>query len=109
VDVEGEAMEMFLMGLCVSMIGVAVSIIAFGAATRDERGRTEAKPAKTLPQAAPQFFVDQTVTPQARVALDALLSQVEHHVRLEQAAAESFVELPTPESLHSRTRSPLVH
>jgi len=34
---------------------------------------------------------------------------VERHVRLEHAAAESFVYAPTVESLHSRSISTLVH
>jgi hypothetical protein len=38
-----------------------------------------------------------------------LLSQIERHVRLEQAAAEAYLDLPTRDSLHSRTESPLLH
>jgi hypothetical protein len=38
-----------------------------------------------------------------------LLLQIDRHVRLEQAAAESFLDAPTTASLHSRTTSPLVH
>jgi hypothetical protein len=43
------------------------------------------------------------------VPIDVLLLQLERHVRLEQAAAESFLMAPTVENLHSRTSSPLVH
>jgi len=35
--------------------------------------------------------------------------QIENHVRLEQAAAESFVEFPTQALLHSKTTSPFVN
>jgi len=41
--------------------------------------------------------------------IEVLLAQIERHVRLEQAAAESFLYDPTVESLHGRTASPLVH
>ena len=114
-------MEMFLVGLCLSVFGLAVSAIAFGAATRDEREQVkpgvqpELKPALKLP--APRFFVDAPALldspaiamPRTQVPIEVLLLQIERHVRLEQAAAESFHEYPTTESLHSRTASPLVH
>jgi hypothetical protein len=44
-----------------------------------------------------------------RVPIEALLLQIENHVRLEQAAAESFLQTPTPALLHSRTMSSLVN
>ncbi len=107
-------MVMFLMALALSGFGVALMCIAFAAATRDERAEGEPKPAKHLPvyAAPPQFFVDETVVPlaaQPRVPLEVLLLQIERHIRLEQAAAESFIAYPTSASLHSRTTSPLVH
>jgi hypothetical protein len=43
------------------------------------------------------------------VPIEVLLLQLERHVRLEQAAAESFHWCPTPEALHMNTSSPLVH
>ena len=56
------------------------------------------------------FFVDPAWTaPQPQCPIEALLLQIERHVRLEQAAAESFQQAPTAESLHIRTMSPLVH
>ena len=54
---------------------------------------------------APRFFVD----PASRVPIEALLLQIENHVRLEHAAAESFMEHPNPALLHSRTTSSLVN
>jgi hypothetical protein len=109
----GYAMEMFLMGLCLSLLGVAVSAVAFGAATRDVRaeGQHQAKP-KLQPAIMPtQFFVDAPARGDSlpSVPLEVLLLQLERHVRLEQAAAESFLMAPTPQSLHSRSSSPLVH
>jgi hypothetical protein len=104
-------MEMFLMALCMSLLGVAAAAIAFGAATRDEPGLPETT-AKPVPAPAPtRFFVNglDAPVPQPRVPIEALLLQIERHIRLEQAAAESFLDCPTAQSLHSRTSSPLVH
>ncbi len=104
-------MEMFLMGLALSLLGVAVSAMAFGAAVRgepqSEPPRPATQPAVTL--LAPRFFVDDAAPPRPRVPVEVLLLQLERHVRLEQAAAESFLLSPTLESLHTRTSSPLVH
>ena len=41
--------------------------------------------------------------------LQALLLQIENHVRLEQAAAESFIDYPSAALLHSKTASPFVN
>lgn len=111
-------MVMFLMALCVAMFGLAVSAIAFSAATRD----AQAPDAQALPEQKPvqtvvretRFFAAPVPAPAhalaaPRVPVDVLLLQLERHVRLEVAAAESFLSVPTVESLHSRTASPLRH
>ena len=58
-----------------------------------------------------RFFADshRAFHRQPNVPLEVLLLQIEQHVRLEQAAAESFISLPSPEVLNCRTESPLVH
>lgn len=104
-------MVMFLMAACVAMFGLAITAMAFGAATRDSRRPAEPvlEPRLALPKS--DFFVDDAApkaVPQP-VAVDVLLLQIEGHVRLEQAAAESFLEAPTAQSLHSRTASPLMN
>ena len=107
-------MDMLLMGACLALLGLAVSCLAFGAATSG----ADAPAAATQPQkevvehARAHFFIDPVVIPapaQPPIPLEALLLQIENHVRLEQAAAESFLESPTPALLHSRTASPLVN
>ncbi len=107
-------MVMFLMIVCMSIFAMAVMSLAFGAANRPLPGdadvRTEEKPVLKLQPA--RFFVDSVhppVTAYPRVPIEALLLQIERHVRLEQAAAESFLEYPTSALLHSKTTSPLVH
>ncbi len=106
-------MEMLLMGGCLSLFGLAVVCAAFGAATRTAEPEPEPRPLAhvKLAPAATHFFAANVTSPVAahtRVPLDALLLQIENHVRLEQAAAESFIEYPTAALLHSRTISPLV-
>jgi hypothetical protein len=104
-------MEMLLMGACLSMFGLAVACLAFGAATRTED--SPAVEAAKLPAPAPgRFFADlpaQPVIARTRVPIEALLLEIENHVRLEHAAAECFVESPHASRLHSRTISPLVN
>lgn len=101
-------MEMLLMGLCISVFGLAVACLAFGAATRPEATAVKAAPALQPSKPAPRFFAAKPVTPQM-VPIEALLLQIENHVRLEHAAAESYVEFPTASLLHSKTTSTLVN
>ena len=107
-------MEMLLMGACLSMFGLAVTCLAFGAATRKEEETRAVAPAASVKPAAARerFFAERPIIPAAarsRIPIEALLLQIENHVRLEQAAAESFLESPSPAVLHSRTISPLVN
>jgi hypothetical protein len=107
-------MELFLMVACLALFGMAVTCLAFSAATNHTEpprlDAAEQKPVQTPAQ--PRFFADQVVVPAAlqyQVPLEVLLLQIESHVRLEQAAAESFVDTPVSASLLSKTNSPLVH
>lgn len=101
-------MEMFLMVAAMSLLGVAVCAALFAAATR-ESAVQEARPAQQPTQATTRFFAGKTSFPADHIPIEALLLQIERHVQLEQAAAESFHLSPTVEALHSRTLSPLVH
>lgn len=106
-------MVMFLMAACMSLFGLAVLSLAFGAATRGERPSVPSRPEPRVPVDRPlppqRFFADAAAgaTPPASVPFEALLLQIEQHIRLEQAAAESFLNRPSSESLHERTKSPL--
>lgn len=110
-------MEMLLMGACLSIFGLAVACLAFGAATRTSEESPAATPAveKEVVKAAASpahFFVERPALPMAvrtRVPIEALLLQIENHVRLEHAAAECFLESPNASLLHSRTISQLVN
>jgi len=107
-------MDMLLMGLCVSIFGIAVSALAFAAATRQESKAPELQPQlPAVKDTAPgRFFSDRPapkIAPQVHVPIEVLLQQIESHIRLEQAAAESFVEFPTQALLHSKTGSPFMN
>ncbi len=108
-------MDMLLMGLCVSVFGVAVAALAFGAATRSESSNPAVQPDLPLVKAATpaRFFPGRVAVPPAvpplQVPIEVLLLQIENHVRLEQAAAESFLAFPSQALLHSKTTSPFVN
>lgn len=108
-------MEMLLMGLCISIFGVGVAAVAFGAATRSESSNSPTPSQRPLLNAvAPtRFFSDSAAKPPALpsqpVPIEVLLLQIENHVRMEQAAAESFLAFPTQAQLHSKTNSPFVN
>jgi hypothetical protein len=101
-------MEMFLMVLTLSVVGVLVSGILFKAATRETTGAAAFSPLATPGEE--RFFMLRPAVPSkgSRASADALVLEIERHVRLERAAAEAFLQLPTAEALHMRTLAPLV-
>lgn len=112
-------MEMFLMAAVMSLLGVAVCAVLFAAATREERGEAP-RPVVQAAREPQRFFASAPAVPPRPeaakdaaepelVPVEALLLRIEQHIRLEQAAAESFLHRPTGESLHSRTTSRLVN
>ena len=108
-------MEMLLMGLCMALFGTAVAAAAFGAATRSETSDPPVQPQLPLAKAVTPtcFFSDKVAQPSAMPSPEAsiaiLLQKIENHVRMEQAAAESFLASPTQTLLHSKTTSPFVN
>ena len=105
-------MVMFATILIMSLLAVAVCAAAFSAATRGEAPRPGIQPERRLILEPPRFFVSPAAAKAAEapgVPVEMLLSEIERHVRLEQAAAEAYLDLPTRDSLHSRTESPLFH
>jgi hypothetical protein len=100
-------MEMFMMAAALSLLGVAVSAGLFAAATRHEQPERPAIPVSPPLVVRQGFFDDAQLGRQ--IPIEALLLEIERHVRLEQAAAESFLQAPTVETLNSRTMSRLVH
>jgi hypothetical protein len=108
-------MEMLLMGFCVSLFALAVVAIAFRASTRAEPSDSDVRRdlplVKTVAQVhlSPDRIAVPPVVQHQQVPIELLLLQIENHVRLEQAVAESFIEFPTHALLHSKTASPFVN
>jgi hypothetical protein len=103
---------MFLMALALSLLGVAVSGVLFAAATRgvDEPRSLDATASTRRDAVTTRFFVGVPAPgPRPMVPIDVLMLQIEGHVRLEEAAGESFLYAPTAQSLHCRTSSPLMN
>jgi len=103
-------MEMLLLSICLSMFGLAVAAISFRAATRQESSSSPVQPElrPVKPVAPSRFFADKVVPPnrpRSYVPTEVLLAQIEDHVRLEQAAAQAFLESPTHAQLHTKTIS----
>jgi hypothetical protein len=101
-------MVMFATILIMSLLAVAVCAAAFGAATRGE-AQPETQPERRLVLEPPRFFASASAKRAEAVPVEVLLSQIERHVRLEQAAAEAYLDVPTRDSLHSDTASPLLN
>lgn len=107
-------MEMLLMALCISMFGLAVTAAAFNAAAPPEASSPEPLPVPEIKNepARLRFFAVPAKGPSAphpEVPIEALLLQIDNHVRLEQAAVESFIQQPSVARLYGRTVSTLVH
>lgn len=110
-------MLMFFVALFFTLLGLAILSIPFWLALFPEQEPTqlEAKEEKReaiAESVPPRFFADGILVPVAakpRVPLAALLMQIENHIRIEQAAAQSYIEAPDLALLHSRTKSPLVN
>jgi hypothetical protein len=104
-------MYMLLMGLSVAFIGIAFAAVAFAAATHPNSSESPAQSELPVTKAVPasaRFFVEHVTAPRPplpQIPVEILLQQIENHVRLEHAAAESFVALPTYAKLHSKTTS----
>ena len=100
-------MMMFLSLMCVSFLAMAVlAMIAYETSARDA-APPEVRPDATVKLGTPRFFGGDLIVPPTRAPLpvDAVIAQIERHVRLEQAAAESFLEIPDPGTLHTPTVS----
>jgi hypothetical protein len=104
-------MAMFLTILLMSVLVLALCVAAFGLATADGRRDAAPRPDPRPSREEPRFFAHAPVAAAGhpRVPIEVLLSDIERHVRLEQAAAEAFLEIPTRDALHSRSDSPLLN
>ena len=95
---------MVLLVASLIVLGLAVCLLAFAAITRAPVLARHAGVSEPISR----FFLRRTeADPQPVDRFDAVLLQIERHVRLEQAAGESFLVSPTLETLQIKTTSPL--
>jgi hypothetical protein len=105
-------MEVVLMLAGLGFAGLVASALLLSALLRHD-STAPGGPGARIQADPPQFFKenapwrDPDVPPSEPVQV--LLLRIEQHVRVEQAAAESFHLCPTSASLHTHTTSPLVH
>ena len=108
-------MAMFLTIVFASLAVLAISSIVFAGLEPKPERSLDAQPEAKVRIPAPQFFAGDLAIPvdlskaKPRLPIEVLLSQIENHVRLEQAAAESFLSLPATETLHARSASTLLN
>ena len=107
-------MEMLLIILAASVPVFALCCLMFagsGPRNLNEKPAAEFQPERSATVPAPRFFAGEPVNrlTDTQFPLETLLSQIERHVRLEQAAAETFLDVPTRDALHSRTTSPFMN
>jgi hypothetical protein len=110
-------MEMFLMGLCatVLVLGLAVAAVRFEASTHSDSSdlaiQSELQQVNAVATAgsfSERVTASRAVQPRP-IPIELLLLQIENHVRSEQAAAESFLAFPTQAQLYRKTASPFVN
>ena len=106
-------MAMFLILFGVSFVLMVITVILLSLLLRTEESSPVVRKNPRLPE--PQRFFESRVPPSvppgsaSDVPVEALLLEIERHVRLERAAAESFRQSPTAQSLHVHSASRLVH
>jgi hypothetical protein len=95
--------------LAMSLVLTVLSVFCLKAAMTSSSSRPESRPDMKVGLDSRFFAGDVTAAPSAGVPRDVLLWQIERHVRIEQAVAENYLELPTREALHSPSSSQLVN
>lgn len=100
-----------LIGFVICLLGVIFTGLLFAIAMRHSEDEPEESPGPAVPDG--EFFLSglpdgPPLTPPAaaRRGTKTLLSQLERHVRVEQAAASEFLQGPSPETLHAPSKSP---
>ena len=106
-------MTMFLVLCGISVVLTAMTAVLLSVLFRVGDASNQEAPGLAPGVDAPKFFARgvPASVPIVRpaVPLELLRVQIEQHVRMEQAAAETFHQYPTVEALHRQTASPLMH
>lgn len=99
-------MDILLAVAVISVLEVFVLRFGFRSLERAEetRARAEMERATRAERARSRFFGENAGLSVADdAAFETLLARLERHVKLEQQAAQVFLDHPTPETLHSRS------
>ena len=103
-------MQPLIMSISLCLLGFAVCVLTFAAAmgSKDEE---EADDAASPRKRGEQFFLDEVPPPALELGdtAETFASRLRTHLRLEQEAARAFLDLPSVDSLHASTDSPLWH
>ena len=103
-------MPMFLILMVACFPVLVLCAVALLRQESREQSPTTTRPEQRMAIPEPRFFAAVSETPiPSRLPRDLLLKQIERHVRLEVAAAESFLDTPTTDSLHAESGSPLLN
>ncbi len=104
-------MDAILIGFAICVLGVMVTVLIFAIAMRPKPEEGEETPRPRLSPPPEHFFMGARAGEEGETEppSNALLLELENHVRAEQGAAHEFLRTPTPESLHAPSESPLWH
>jgi len=108
---KGGSMDAILISFAICVLGVMVTVLIFGLAMRPESEEEEAAPSERVTAAEEQFFLSdvRALPNDSSGATNAVLLDLESHLRTEQEAAANFLQGPNPDSLHARSDSPFWH
>jgi hypothetical protein len=104
-------MMMFLMIASMSVLALALMALVTSAGRIPEEKPPEILELRPMVSGSPHFFgrVHAPNSRAAHVPIEVLINEIERHVRLEQAAAETFLAQPAIDLLHSPSASRLVN
>ena len=95
--------------LAIGLVGVFMLLVVFGLALGTWTAGDPPATKKQVVVATTRFFAPQStvgeIEPWKDIPMELFLSQLERHIRLEEAVAESFLQRPDVNSLHARTTS----
>ena len=94
--------------LATCLFGLTLTAIVFAIPVRSREAETLAEVPARPAVAYGHFFLDEAAAAEAGLGQpqEALLRQLEEHVRREHQAAEAFLQGPSAESLHATNETP---
>lgn len=102
-------MDLILISFSICVLGVMVTVLIFSLAMGSRDEEKDATASRTATEPSEAFFLEESADsePSPEVPTNALLLELERHVRMEQEAAKTFLRGPNADSLHAPSDSPL--